>query len=298
MHIQYGYNIEIYCDQQIPLITMLDVHPSVRRDITSPDTMTLTSASSGELLESTEIYEDAFKNSCRRLIIPPGGAVLSAMGVMHHSGFEEDVAAGRLASPPELLPANVIPMLLSSRYCEVDKLSMRAWNMFSHVPNGYERVQAVCDYVHNIIQFDYKRADATRSASQVIEEGVGVCRDFAHLAITLCRALNVPARYCTGYLGDIGVESDPNPMDFSAWFEAYLEGEWWTFDARHNTPRIGRILIARGRDANDVPFIHSFGPHVLRKFEVITKEISGSRYPVSAQERRGHHQRRSLSSQQ
>ena len=173
----------------------------------------------------------------------------------------------------EDLPDDVIIYLLGSRYCETDRLSDMAWATFGHTPLGWGRVQAICDFVHNHISFNYQDARPTRTAWEAFEERRGVCRDFAHLAVTLCRCMNIPARYCTGYLGDIGVPISPDPMDFSAWFEVYLGGKWHTFDARHNVPRIGRILLARGRDATDVAISNSFGKAILTEFQVITEEV-------------------------
>jgi transglutaminase-like putative cysteine protease len=173
----------------------------------------------------------------------------------------------------EDLPDQTLLYLLSSRYCEVDLLSNTAAELFGGLPRGWRRVQAVCDWVHDHLTFGYQHARSTRTALEAYHERTGVCRDFQHLAITLCRCLNIPARYATGYLGDIGVPVMPLPMDFSAWFEVYLENRWWTFDARHNTPRIGRILIATGRDAADVAITTSFGTACLRKFEVFTDEV-------------------------
>ena len=164
--------------------------------------------------------------------------------------------------------------LLPSRYCEIDRMMDVAWSLFKETAPGWARVQAICDYVHNHLTFGYQFAGPTKSAHDVHAERRGVCRDFAHLAVTLSRCMNIPARYCTGYLGDIGVPPDPAPMDFSAWFEVYLSGHWYTFDARHNTPRIGRILMARGRDAADVPLSTSFGPTTLDLFKVHTEEIA------------------------
>ena len=174
----------------------------------------------------------------------------------------------------EDLPVDVLIYLLGSRYCETDKLSEMAWTLFSNVGRGWPLVSAICDYVHDRIKFGYEYASWTKTAWDAYNEQRGVCRDFAHLAITLCRCMNIPARYCTGYLGDIGVPRDPAPMDFSAWFEAYLGGQWYTFDARHNKPRIGRILMARGRDATDVAITTSFGPSKLVDFKVITEEVT------------------------
>jgi transglutaminase-like putative cysteine protease len=173
------------------------------------------------------------------------------------------------------LPDDVLGYLLGSRYCETDHLSDLAWKLFGRLPPGWARVQAIVDYVHNHLSFGYGYARATRTAAQAHEERVGVCRDFAHLAITLCRCMNIPARYVNGYLGDIGVPADPAPMDFSAWMEVFLDGKWYTFDPRHNVPRVGRVVIARGRDATDVPLLHSFGPHRLSLFKVWTYEQEG-----------------------
>jgi transglutaminase-like putative cysteine protease len=174
--------------------------------------------------------------------------------------------------PVQHLPDECLVYLLGSRYCETDRLSQTAWDMFGAVAPGWGRVQAICDFVHGHIQFDYMQARSTRTAFEAYNERVGVCRDYAHLALTLCRCLNIPARYVNGHLGDIGVPV-VDPMDFSAWIEVFLEGEWHIFDPRNNTPRIGRIVIARGRDAADIPLINTFGPHVLKGFRVWTYEV-------------------------
>ena len=183
--------------------------------------------------------------------------------VVEDCGEPDEVNTLARETPVEELPDDVLGYLLGSRYCETDHLSGLAWNLFGHMPPGWARVQAIVDYVHNRLSFGYGYARSTRTAAQAHEERVGVCRDFAHLAITLCRCMNIPARYVNGYLGDIGVPADPAPMDFSAWMEVFLDGKWYTFDPRHNMPRIGRVVIARGRDATDVPLLHSFGPHRL-----------------------------------
>ncbi|MGL5114859.1 MAG: transglutaminase-like domain-containing protein [Beijerinckiaceae bacterium] len=291
MHIRYGFAIDLACETATPLIAILDVHPSQRGEITVPDAVRCTSLATGEPLEMTNHYLDKHENICRRVTAPAGGISLRAEGVIHNSGFPESQPIGLPQTAPDLLPPETLPFLLGSQYCEVDKVSARAWQMFGNIESGQPRVQAVCDFVHGTVRFGYEHARGNRTASEVLNEGVGVCRDFAHLAITLCRALNIPARYCTGYLGDIGVAQQPDPMDFSAWFEVFLDGRWWPFDARHNTPRIGRILIARGMDSTDCPLIHSFGAHTLSRFEVFTEELAGSRFPVSASERRNHHER-------
>ncbi len=174
--------------------------------------------------------------------------------------------------PIDALPDDALIYLLGSRYCDTQKLADQAWALFGKIPGGWARAQAICQYVHDRIRFGYDHARDDRTASEGHEERIGVCRDFAHLAITLCRCMNIPARYCTGYLGDIGVPPDPAPMDFSAWFEVFLGGSWFALDARHNQPRIGRIVIGRGRDAADVAISTAFGPANLLRFAVTTAE--------------------------
>lgn len=287
MHIRYGYDFQIDCAQALPSILLLDVHPDRRADITQPDTISVTATADGRSCP-TEVYADSFGNLCRRVTLPPGGATIAAEGVIYDSGFPDPAPAEAGLMPPDALPADTLGFLLGSRYCETDELMGTAWPLFGHLPPGGAQVQAICDFVHDRIRFDYASARPTRTALEAYGEGVGVCRDYAHLAIALCRCMNIPARYCTGYLGDIGVPADPQPMDFSAWFEVFLDGRWYAFDARHNRPRIGRIVIARGRDATDVPFFHSFGPHLLARFSVVTEEVGGDRFPQTAENRRDH----------
>ena len=193
---------------------------------------------------------------------------------MNDSGLPEVVAIGAQQHPVQLLPEEALQFLLGSRYCDTERLLEIAWARFAGAPMGWGRVQAICDFVHGHIKFGYEHARASRTASEAYGERKGVCRDFAHLAITLCRCMNIPARYCTGYLGDIGVPVSDAPMDFSAWFEAYLGGQWYAFDARNNAPRIGRILIARGRDAADVAITTTFGPNTLAGFRVWTDDVT------------------------
>jgi transglutaminase-like putative cysteine protease len=215
-------------------------------------------------------YRDDFGNWCSRLVAPAGRVRLYGDGVVRDSGVPDPVVPDALQHAVEDLPPEVLVFLLGSRYCETDRLSEDAWRMFGQTPPGWARVQAVCDFVHNQISFGYQHARPTRSALDAYNERLGVCRDYAHLAIALCRCLNIPARYCTGYLGDIGIPPVDLPMDFSGWFEAYLGGRWYCFDPRHNTPRIGRVVIAYGRDAADVPITHTFGPNQLESFRVWT----------------------------
>ena len=212
-------------------------------------------------------------NKLRRLTAGPGLLGVKLTGMVKNSGQLDDFAPHAVLIPVEDLPPDTLPYLRGSRYCETDLISDFAWASFGSIAGGHARVQAVCDYVHDRLRFSYPEARSTRTAAHAMDEQVGVCRDFTHLAVTLCRCLNIPARYCNGYLGDIGVPPDPTPMDFNAWFEAYVGGRWYTYDPRHNARRIGRILIARGRDAEDIPMITSFGPHKLARFRVITEEM-------------------------
>lgn len=237
-----------------------------------------------------EEFIDGFGNACTRIVAPAGRLVLWDDQVVEDDGLPDVVALDAVQHPAEELPSDVLVYLLSSRYCEVDRLTEVAWDLFGHTPPGWARVQAICDWVHQNVRFGYQFARPTKTAYDVFRERAGVCRDFNHLALTLCRCMNIPARYATGYLGDIGVPAQPSPMDFSGWFEAYLGGRWYTFDARHNVPRIGRVLMGRGRDAVDVALTTSFGTTQLRRFTVWTDEVSeaelstapGRRIPVYA----------------
>ncbi len=273
MLIRYGYNIEIVCGHELPLITMLDIHPSRRHDLAQPDEMVVTALADPTAFVPTTQYLDQFGNICRRLVAPPGGIALRSEGTIYDTGEADPQNPAASEVHPSQLPDEALVYLLGSRYCETDKLCDRAWSLFGHLPRGWARVQAVVDFVHNHLTFGYEYARSTRTAAEAFDERIGVCRDFAHLAVTLCRCLNIPARYCNGYLGDIGIPPNPSPMDFNAWFEVYLGRRWYTFDARHNMPRIGRVVIARGRDATDVAMLNSFGQHRLQRFEVVTEEV-------------------------
>ncbi|MBL8577489.1 MAG: transglutaminase family protein [Mesorhizobium sp.] len=266
MLIRLGYEIAIECQQQTPIISLLEIHEERQADI-KRQTRVLTSPS-----VPTTTYTDRYGNACRRFTAPAGTFRILYDAVVEDSGELDEVNTLARETPVENLPPDVLGYLLGSRYCETDHMSALAWSLFGHLPPGWARVQAIVDYVHNRLSFGYGYARATRTAAQAHEEQVGVCRDFAHLAITLCRCMNIPARYVNGYLGDIGVPADPAPMDFSAWTEVFLDGKWYTFDPRHNMPRIGRVVLARGRDATDVPLLHSFGPHNLSLFKVWTYE--------------------------
>jgi transglutaminase-like putative cysteine protease len=266
LQIQIGYELTYDFPQPTPLILALNVHYSRASDVVVPDHMRC------QPPVPISGYRDGFGNWCNRLTAPSGRFVISASGLVNDSGELDPQCSAAQQHTVQALPEETLVFLLGSRYCETDRLSELAWKTFGSTPLGWPRVQAVCDFVHQHIQFGYEHASATKTAWEVFHEPRGVCRDFAHLAITLCRALNIPARYCTGYLGDIGIPPVPAPMDFAAWFEAYLDGTWHTFDPRNNVPRRGRILIARGRDAADVAIATTFGPNELVGFRVWTDE--------------------------
>ena len=272
MRIRTGYEISYECPQPTPMILMLSVHPLRASDLVTPDLLQISPAT------PVNAYRDGFGNVCHVVHAPVGNVTLSADFLINDLGAPDDVAPDARQHALEMLPVDTLVYLLGSRYCETDRFTQIAWSTFGNVAKGWPLVQAICDYVHARVEFGYAHARPTKTAWDAHEERRGVCRDFAHLAVTLCRCMNIPARYCTGYLGDIGVPPDPEPMDFSAWFEVYLGDRWYTFDARHNTPRIGRILMARGRDATDVAISTSFGLFTLAGFKVATDEV-----PVEAE---------------
>jgi transglutaminase-like putative cysteine protease len=218
-------------------------------------------------------YRDGFGNWCMRVVAPAGRVRLASSAIVRDSGEPDIVIASAGEHAVQDLPDDTLVFLLGSRYCETDRLLETAWRLFGHTPPGWTRVQAICDFVHNHITFGYEHARATKTAWEAFNEQRGVCRDYAHLAITFCRCMNIPTRYCTGYLGDMGTEPPYGVMDFAAWFEVYIGGDWFVFDARNNIPRIGRVLIARGRDAADVAIATTFGPNTLESFKVWTDEI-------------------------
>ncbi|HWV98893.1 MAG TPA: transglutaminase family protein [Candidatus Acidoferrum sp.] len=269
MQIRIGYELIYDCPQPTPMILTLHVHFTRVSDVIVPDhlitrpTIPITS------------YRDAFGNWCSRILAPKGEIKLSADAVVNDTGEPDIVVAPAHQHQVQELPEETLVFLLGSRYCETDLLSQVAWSLFGKSPTGWRRVQAICDFVHQHIAFGYEHARVTKTAWEAYNERTGVCRDFTHLAIAFCRCLNIPARYCTGYLSDVGVPPPYSPMDFAAWFEAYLGGHWHTFDPRNNVPRIGRVLIARGRDATDVAITNTFGPNTLKSFKVWTDEVSG-----------------------
>src|ERR1700684_929888 len=267
MQIRAGYEIAYQCPQPTPMILMLSVHPSRAGDLVTTDGLNLVPPI------AAHVYRDSFGNVCHVVHAPAGVLTMSTDFVINDSGKPDAVAPRAVQHPLEQLPVDTLFYLLGSRYCETDRFIQLAWAKFGTVPKGWPLVQAICDYVHGHIEFGYAHASPTKSAWQAHEEARGVCRDFAPLSITLCRCMYIPARYCTGYLGDIGVPVVPDPMDFSGWFEAYLGDRWYTFDARHNVPRIGRVPIAYGRDAADVAISTAFGSSMLTNFSVVTYEL-------------------------
>ena len=267
MHIKAGFEIAYDCPGPTPMLLVLSIHPSRVPDLVTPHRISF----DREVVPYD--YVDGFGNVCTRIIAPPGRTTVRTSFTIADSGATDVIAPDARQHEITELPNDALVFLLGSRYCETDRLSDIAWALFSDTQPGWARVQAICDYVHEHIGFGYEHACSTASAWDSYTGGKGVCRDYAHLAIAFCRCMNIPARYCTGYMGDIGVPR-VDPMDFSAWFEAYLGGRWYTFDARNNIPRIGRILMARGRDATDVAISTTFGPATLAKFEVITDEVA------------------------
>ncbi len=267
MLIAVGYELVYQLPQATPMILALNVHYSRASDLRRPDNMVTTPS------VPVRAYRDGFGNWCSRLVAPAGQFRLASEALVHDSGLPEVAVPGAEQHVVDALPEETLVFLLASRYCESDRFSDIAWKQFSSTPLGWARVQAICDFVHHHITFGYQHASPSKTAWEVFHDRRGVCRDYAHLAISLCRALNIPARYCTGYLGDIGMPPPYGPMDFAGWFEAYLGGQWHTFDARNNMPRIGRILIARGRDAADVAISTTFGLNTLERFVVRTDEV-------------------------
>ena len=273
MLIRAGYNLSYNCPQPVPMVLMLSVHPSDEGRLVKPQQVNF------EPNVPARSYVDGFGNICHRIIAPAGPFLISALFDYEDSGMPDPVAPGARQIAVEELPDEVLVYMLASRFCETELLQDEAWGECASAPAGWARVQAVCDFVHERITFGYEFARPSKTARNGYDERQGVCRDFAHLAIALCRCLNIPARYCTGYLGDIRIPASDAPMDFSAWFEVFLDGpagpQWYTFDARFNTPRIGRLVMARGRDASDVALVTSFGTtRGFTNFEVITYELA------------------------
>jgi transglutaminase-like putative cysteine protease len=268
MQIHVGFEMIYDCPQPTPMIFNLNVHFTRVSDLVGREALVV------DPPVLMEPYRDGFGNWCTRIVASKGRTRVSADALVNDTGLPDAVIPHAQQIPVQNLPLDTLVFLLGSRYCETDRLSDTAWALFGQTPTGWPRVQAICDYVHSHITFGYEHARMTRTALEAFHDRTGVCRDFTHLAVAFCRCMNIPARYCTGYLGDIGLPPVDDPMDFSAWFEVFLDGQWHTFDARHNTPRIGRVLIARGRDAADVALSNTFGDNTLTGFRVWTDEVS------------------------
>jgi transglutaminase-like putative cysteine protease len=267
MQIRAGCEIIYNCPQDTPMILMVHIHYSRASDIVVPDQLVTSPA------VPITAYRDMYGNWCTRIVAPAGSTRLSTNAILRDTGAPDPVLPNARQHELKDLPGETLVYLMGSRYCETDLLSDVAWNLFAATPLGWQRVQAICDYVHNHIVFNYQDARPTRTAWEAFNERKGVCRDFTHLAVAFCRCMNIPARYCTGYLGDIGMPPPYPPGDFAAWMEVYLEGAWHIFDPRNNVPRIGRVLMARGRDAADVAIATTFGPNTLAGFQVWTDEM-------------------------
>lgn len=270
MKIHIGYELTYSMPQPTPMILTLNVHYSRVSDLVAPDSMRFSPA------VPAQGYRDSFGNWCTRIVAPPGKMVITSDAIINDTGLPDHTPLAAAQVPVAQLPVEALLFLLGSRYCETDRLTEAAWERFGNTPLGWPRVQAISDFVHRHVTFSHEHANPRKTAFDVLNERAGVCRDFAHLGVTLCRCMNIPARYCTGYLGDIGVPAVPCPMDFSAWFEVYLEGGWYTVDPRNHVPRIGRVLIAQGRDAADVAISTTFGPNTLEGFRVWTDAVSES----------------------
>ena len=267
MKIRAGFEMVYDCPQPTPMILNLNVHFTRVSDLIGRDDLMF------DPPVPIAAYRDSFGNWCTRIVAPLGRMRISADVIVKDTGAPDVLVPEAQQHQVRDLPEETLLFLLGSRYCETDRLSETAWQLFGHGPTGWGRVQAICDYVHHHITFGYEHARMTRTALEAFHDKTGVCRDYAHLAVAFCRCMNIPARYCTGYLGDIGMPPPYGPMDFAGWFEAYLGGEWYIFDPRNNIPRIGRVLIARGRDASDVAISNTFGPNILKSFKVWTDEL-------------------------
>jgi len=269
VQIRVGYELVYDCPQPVPMILVVNIHHSRASDIVVPDLLVT------DPWVPVAGYHDRFGNWCNRIIAPAGRIRITGIGILRDDGAPDPVVPWAEQHRVQDLPPDVLEFLLGSRYCETDRLTGAAWSLFGQTPLGWGRVQAICDFVHHHIQFNYADARPTRTAWEAFNEQRGVCRDYAHLAVAFCRAMNIPARYCTGYLGDIGMPPPYGPMDFAGWFEAYLGGAWHTFDPRNNRPRSGRVLMARGRDAVDVAITTTFGPNTLANFQVLSDQLTG-----------------------
>lgn len=267
VQLQIGCQLQLRCDTPTPVLALVHPHPSLRDDLLAPEVAVV------EPDRSYEVLTDSGGNRWSRWLAPAGESRFRFATALTRPNQPDPVVPTAPQCPVGCLPVDTYTYLNASTYCDTAALMALAWSTFGCQRQGWALVQDICDWVHGRIRFDYQAVRAEKTASHTLSDGAGVCRDFAHLAISLCRCLNIPARYCTGYLGYTGIPRGEAPVDFSAWFEAFLGDRWYVFDARHNVPRCGRVLIARGRDAGDVPFLRSFGPHELLRLEVTTEAL-------------------------
>jgi transglutaminase-like putative cysteine protease len=276
MLIRSEYDIQFHLPAPLTMIAMLRLHPSLDASLQQMESLKAEHIDSATIWElPIRTYLDGFGNRCQRFSAPEGVLKLTGSSLVFIDENAHEVGEQAHQHPIEELPDEILQFLLSSRYCEIDRMSQIAGELFGSTPEGWHRAVTIRDWVHDHVQFDYKAARPTKTAVDVFTERIGVCRDFQHLAITLTRAMNIPARYVTGYLGDIRVPYG-GLGDFSAWYEVYLGGRWWTMDARHNIPRLGRLLVATGRDATDVAITTSFGMANLIHFWVESNEVDAS----------------------
>ncbi len=276
MHLQIGCELQLRCEAPTPVLTLVHPHPSLVEDLRSPEVVAL------EPDRGFEVLADQAGNRWSRWLAPTGVSRFRFSTSLARPDDTDLQVPTAPRCPVQRLPIDTYPFLNASTYCDTPALMDLAWSLFDPRDGGWPLVQAICDWVHGQIRFDYQAVRFEKTASHTLSDRAGVCRDFAHLAITLCRCLNIPARYCTGYLGYTGIPRGEAPVDFSAWFEVFLGDRWYVFDARHNIPRCGRVLIARGRDAGDVPFLRTFGSHELLALTVITEALALPSSPDSA----------------
>jgi len=267
MQLRVGFEMAYYCPQPTSMLMALNVHASRRGDVVLPDLIVT------DPPVPVAQYHDLYGNLCTRLVAPAGNFSVRSDATVNDDGELDAFAPDAPQVWIDDLPPETLVYLLGSRYCETDQLSNVAWNLFGSTPQGWARVQAVCDFVHDHIEFGYHHARRTRTAWEAYNEGIGVCRDYAHLGVAFCRCLNIPARYCSGYLSDVGEPPPYSEMDFAGWFEAWLGDRWYTFDPRNNKRRRGRILMSTGRDATDVALSNTFGPNTLTRFKVWADEV-------------------------
>ena len=289
MHIRYGYSIDIEQSDDIAIETILDIHLSQRGDITQPETVVATALSGGQQVDATFVEKDHNGNLVRRFLAPAGGLRIETEGVVFHSGFAESGRPSGGLPAAASLPPEVLPFLLPSRCCPEGEVSDRAWSLFRHVGEGWDQVLAICDYVNRKLH-PFSSPTASQTAGQALDAGAGSMDDFAHLAIAFCRSLGIPARYCRGYL--LGPEGGANLCEhsFCAWFEVYLDGDWWTADARHLDARIGRILVAQAADAAAAPVALGGKDLQVTRLDCFAEPVEGARFPATSRERHAHWQ--------